>query len=352
MKVAVLCCALLMLLSSLPLPASTLLFDGFETYNRGALDANYPSGTNAAPNGGPGNPWWGYEPPDMVVVGMETNKVTGVVTNIVTPHGGTNMIRGKNTGSPDLDLEFYNVAYRLNGGKAYSGNVSLDWWFFDPVGAKTNTNAAPQYQDFGSLAYWIPNVTNMDYATNDLGLVNLDFITTQLSLGASTSQITGYKSTNYQAQIYPNSSTNAYDQANGWFNLPVVRSNGWHHAMIVVGTNATNGTAPVSFYIDNLTNAVLTNTVALTNGLNSIVLQAEYGNLTGYYDDLTFTGPAQAVLSITVTGTNAIVTWPVTNWILQSSTNLVSGSFTNISNAVSPYTNSLTGPARFFRLLQ
>jgi hypothetical protein len=92
--------------------------------------------------------------------------------------------------------------------------------------------------------------------------------------------------------------------------------------------------------------------VALTNGLNSIELQAENGNLTGYYDDLTFTGPAQAVLSITLAGANAVVTWPVTNWILQSSTNLVPGSFTNISGAVSPYTNSLTGPARFFRLLQ
>src|SRR5271165_5601931 len=157
MKVGVLCSALVLLLSSFSLAASTLLFDGFETYNRGVLDANYPSGTNAAPDGGSGNPWWGYEPPDMLVVGMETNKVTGVVTNIVTPHGGTNMLRGKNSGIPDYDSEFFNLPYRLNRSNVYSGNVTLDWWFFDPVGAKTNSNAAPQYRDYVSLAYWIPN---------------------------------------------------------------------------------------------------------------------------------------------------------------------------------------------------
>ncbi len=346
MKVAVLCCALLVLHSSLAHAGSTLLFDGFESYNRGVLDANYPGGTNAAPDGGPGNPWWSPYTPGLSVVGMETNKVPGVVTNIVTPHGGTNMVRG---GTFDDDWEFFNLAYRLNRSNVYSGNVSLDWWFFDPIGAKTNSNAAPQYQDYVSLAYWIPSITNMDYFILD-GQVDQDYTNAQLSIGASTSQISGYKSTNYQAQIYPTSSTNAYDQVNGWFNLPVVRSNGWHHAMIVVSSAATNGTAPVSFYIDNLTNAVLTNTVALTSGLNSIELQAENGNLTGYFDDLTFTGTPQPVLSIALAGTNAIVTWPVTNWVLQSSTNLVSSNFTDITNAVSPYTNLLTGRARYFRL--
>jgi hypothetical protein len=346
MKVAVLCCALLALLSSPSRAASALLFDGFESYNRGVLDANSPSGANAAPDGGPGNPWWGAEPPDLTVVGMETNKVVGVVTNIVAPHSGTNMVRG---GTLKDDWEFFNLPCRLNRSSVYSGSVSLDWWFFDPIGAKTNANSAPQYQDFASLAYWIPIPGNTDYSTNNLGMVNLDFATTQLSIGAATSQITGYKSTNYQAQIYRTSSTNAYDQVNGWFNLPVVRTVGWHHAYIGVGAAASNGTAAVSFYIDNLVTPALTNTASLTNGLNCIVLQAENGNLTGYFDDVTFNAP---VLSIALTGPNAVVSWPFTNWTLQFSTNSALTNFTDIPGATSPYTNSLTAGVRFFRLRQ
>lgn len=346
MKVPVLCCAVVALMSSPSRAASSLLFDGFETYNRGVLDANSPYDTNSAPDGGPGNPWWTPFTPALSVVGAETNRVTGVTTNFVTPHSGTNMVRG---GAFQVDWEFFNLPHRLNHSRDYSGSVSLDWWFFDPVGANSSSNAAPQYQDFASLAYWIPIPVNTDYSLNNLGQVNLDFATTQLSIGASSSQIAGYKSTNYQAQIFHTSSTNAYDPANGWFNLPVARTVGWHHAFIGVGPAASNGAAAVSFYIDNLATPALTNTASLTNGLNCIVLQAENGSLTGYFDDLTFNAP---VLSIAVAGSNAVVSWPVTNWILQSSTNLVSSNFTDIPGATSPYTNSLTNRLRFFRLRQ
>jgi hypothetical protein len=345
MKVAVLCCAFMALVSG-PLPAaSALLFDGFESYNRGVLDANSPANSNTAPNGGPGNPWWSPYNPGLSVVAAETNIVSGIITNAVSPHGGTNMVRG---GTFKIDWDFYNLAYRLNRSKPFSGNVSLDWWFFDPVGANTNSSAAPQYQDFASLGYWTRIPANMDYATTG-GQADPGFAKAQLSIGAATSQIAGYKSTNYQAQIFHTSSTNAYDQPNGWFNLPVARTVGWHHALINVGAPSSNGAAPVSFYIDNLLNPALTNTASIANGLNCIVLQAENGNLTGYFDDLTFNAP---VLSIAMAGSNAIVTWPVTNWTLQFSTNPVSSNFTDIPGATSPFTNSITNRIRFFRLRQ
>jgi hypothetical protein len=354
MKAVVLCCTLLALCCRAG-TASPLLFDGFESYNHGVLDANYPSGPNAAPNGSPGNPWWGPfppGPPDLNVVAAESNIVTGVITNFVTPHSGTNMVRGKHSGSPDFDQDYFNIAYRLNQGKVFAGNVYLDWWFFDPVGAKTNTNAAPQYQDFGSLAYFTSIPLNADYHTNNLGQADPGFVTTQFSIGASTSLGTGYQSTNYQAQIYPNPSTNAYDPTNGWFNLPTARSVGWHHARISVPATA-NGAATVSFYIDDLVNPALTNTASLTNGLNCIVLSAENGKLTGYFDDVTCDYVVTSVvLGITASSSNAILTWPGTGWTLQFSTNLVGANFADIPGATSPYTNSFTNRVQFFRLRQ
>jgi hypothetical protein len=355
MKLAVLCCALITLSSSASQAASPLLSEGFEAYNRGVLDANSHSDTNTAPNGGSGNPWWGPAPPgppDLRVVAAETNIVTGIITNSVTPHGGTNMVRGKNSGVSDFDTDFFNIAYRLNHSKVFPGNVTLDWWFFDPVGAKTNANAAPQYQDYASLAYWTGVPLNSDYHTNNLGQADPGIATTQFSIGASPSHVAGYKSTNYQAQIFPTFSSNAYDPSGGWFNLPVARTVGWHHAVIVIPT-VTNGTAPVSFFIDGLINPALTNTALITNGLNCIVLQAENGNLTGYFDDVTcdFVAPP-AILSIALNKSNAIVTWSVTNWTLQSSPSLVSSNFTDIAGATSPFTNSLANQARFFRLRQ
>src|SRR5690349_19418510 len=58
--------------------------DGFEVYAQGALDADLSGGPNEGTNGG-ANPWFGGNPPNIRVVGAE---------NGVTPHGGTNMIRG------------------------------------------------------------------------------------------------------------------------------------------------------------------------------------------------------------------------------------------------------------------
>src|SRR3982751_4634126 len=89
--------------------AAILFSDGFESYTAGGspLDKN-TAGPNAAPNGS-GNPWFGPAPPNARVVGADsTNGPT------VTPHSGNNMIRG--SAPTDLDQNWYNLAYRLNGG--------------------------------------------------------------------------------------------------------------------------------------------------------------------------------------------------------------------------------------------
>lgn len=351
MKFVVFSCALATLLVA-PSFAGTLLFESFETYNRGALDANSSNDTNTAPNGGPGNPWWGIFTPDLQVVGLETNTNSGISTNIVTPHSGTNMVRGKHTGAADYDQDFFNLAYRLNHGRPFTTNLTLDWWFFDPVGARTNANSAPQYRDYVSLSFWTAMPGNTDYHTNVDGMIDPGTANTQLSLGAADSEVAGYKSTNYQAQIFRNNVSGDYDTNNGWFNLPIIRSIGWHHAEIVVSAPGTNGITPVAFYIDNLTNALMTNNAEITNGLNCIVLNAEIGNLTGYYDDLTFTAIPLPYLNIAASNGNPVITWAGTNFTLQSSTDTVSSDFKDISNAVSPFTNTFTDPTRYFRLRQ
>jgi hypothetical protein len=351
MKFAVLFCALISL-QAVPSRAGTLLFESFETYNRGTLDADSPGDTNTSPNGGPGNPWWGVYPPDLRVVGLETNVNSGISTNIVAPHSGTNMVRGRHSGAADYDQDYFNLAYRLNHGSPFTNNLTLDWWFFDPVGARTNANSAPQYRDYVSLASWTAMPGYTDYFTNADGAADPGFTNTQLSLGAADSEVTGYRSTNYQAQIFRNNVSGDYDTNNGWFNLPIIRSIGWHHAEIVVSAPGTNGVTPVAFFIDNLTNALMTNNALITNGLNCIVLNAEIGNLTGYYDDITFTTATLPSLNIALTNGSAVISWAATNWTLQSSTDTVSSDFLDLSNAVSPFTNTFTDPTRYFRLRQ
>ncbi len=325
---------------------SPLLFDGFEAYNHGALDANFP-GPNAGPNGGPGNAWWGAIPPDLFVVGAETLTIPGVSTNLVTPHGGTNMVRGANTGFVDLDQVFYNAAFRLNNSNLFSGNVMLDWWFYDPAGAGSS---ASEYADSLSLAYY-PNVpTNTDYPPDNSGPGSPSG---QLSLGASPNQTTGFQATNYQALVL--GVTNGYGQ--GWFNLTnTTRSVGWHHARIVLSAALADGSANASFFIDDMTNTALTNNTVSTNGFNIIEMDTEFANLTGYYDDLTFdvvAAAAPVAISITTaSGGNVVLTWPGTGWTLQSSPSLATNSFTDIPGATSPYTNSTAVSPQFFRLRQ
>ena len=341
----------------LPLQAGQpVLFDGFESYNVGTLDANLPAGqggTNPGPNGGPGNAWWGptLDIPALRVVNSETYTIPGAVTNMVSPHGGTNMVRGPGDFGMDFAEDFYNIAYRLNSGGAYSNNVVFDWWFFDPIGTNAGGGySATDYQDFAALAFYDNMPTNADYALNADGFADPGFPLGQLSIGAAPagSQGTGFQTNEYQAQVL--GATNGYDRAGGWFNLTnTVRAVGWHHARIVVYPILTNTIA--SFFIDDMTHAGLTNSVVATNGFNCLMLQAEYqGVLTGYFDDLTFDIIPPPVLSVAKSGTNAVVSWPGLGWVLQTSTNLSTSSFVDVTNAASPYTNAVTAGPHFFRL--
>src|SRR5271165_2968178 len=94
MKAPLLCCLLVVLSFSQSRATVPSMSEGFESCYRDILDANSATSANRATNGGPGNPWWGEYPPDLVVVGPETNIVPGIITNFVSPHGGTNMVRG------------------------------------------------------------------------------------------------------------------------------------------------------------------------------------------------------------------------------------------------------------------
>ena len=56
-----------------------------------------------------------------------------------------------------------------------------------------------------------------------------------------------------------------------------------------------------------------------------------------------------ATLQISLIGTNAVLTWTNSSFALQAAP-LLTGVFTNVPGAISPYTNSATDPERYFRL--
>ena len=251
---------ILLVLSIIQIPAQVLFSDSFESYTAGGvpLDKN-TAGPNAAPNGS-GNPWFGPAPPNARVVGTEGG---------VSPHSGNNMIRG--SAPSDLDENWYNLAYRQNGGNPYTGNIQYNWWFYDPLGS-----GGSNYRDYAALGYYNTAPGNTDYPGT--GSLNGSTQIQRLSLGASNPS--GFDSTVYQARV-----VGATDGLNGggWFNLSVTRSVGWHEGQIVVDS-ANN----VSFYIDDLNNPILTHSGVTTWGYNALELNTDYGPTTGYFDDLSF----------------------------------------------------------------
>src|SRR4029078_11756783 len=104
------------------------------------LDKN-TAGPNAAPNGS-GNPWFGPNPPNARVVGVDSG---------VSPHSGNNMIRGAFVTGGDLGQNWYNLAYRLNGGNPFTGNIQFDWWFYDPVGQGANSL---NFRDYAAVGFY------------------------------------------------------------------------------------------------------------------------------------------------------------------------------------------------------
>jgi hypothetical protein len=257
----------LLVLSLLHLPAQVLFSDGFESYTAGGvpLDKNYASGPNAAPNGS-GNPWFGPAPPNARVVATEGS---------VIPHSGNNMIRG--SAPSDLDENWYNLAYRLNGGTPYTGNIQFDWWFYDPLGSGDSS-----FRDYAALGFYNTAPGYTDYPGT--GSLNSSTQIQRLSLGAASSQGTGFDNTRYQARVV--GAVDGY--SSGWFNTSATRSVGWHEGRIVLGPALGDNTAAVSFYIDDMTNPVFTHNSATTYGINVLELNTNFGPTSGYYDDISF----------------------------------------------------------------
>ena len=64
---------------------------------------------------------------------------------------------------------------------------------------------------------------------------------------------------------------------------------------------------------------------------------------------LSYTSASPAPVDIQLAGTNAILSWTNASFLLQAAPD-VTGPFTNIPGATSPYTNPIAGPQRYFRL--
>lgn len=315
----------------------TVFSDGFESYTAGAaaLDKNV-GGPNSAPNGS-GNPWWGPVPPNMHVVGTEGS---------VTPHSGNQMIRGNPAGS-DFDQDYYNLAYRLRGGQAPTGNYLVEWWFYDPSGSGDS-----HFQDYVALGWYALVPGGTDYPSGGtVGGVNQ-----RLSLGGGFNPSAAIDFTKYQARV-----VGATDGLfAGWFNLSLTRSVGWHQGRIVLGEPAGASTQ-VSFYIDDMTNPLLVHNITLganrsdvpsPSSLNVIEVNGSFSTTIGYFDDLRVALAQPPNLTVTQSGSNAILTWSGLGFTLQSTSSLLSPiSWTDVTGATSPYSYDTTsGPQQFFRL--
>lgn len=271
----------------------------FETYGIGSLDKNDTSG----PNQQASNPWWGTAPPNGEVVNAHDG---------VTPHGGAKMLGGWHGNGVD----YYNLAYRINGGSPLTGSFYVDWWFYDAKGTAGvyNCSANNLYiADCLSLCSYTGIPTNSDYPA---GPPNpLPGAVQRLSLGMSSDDGTGFDKTKYQAHV--TGAPGNYGSS-GWYNLNIPRSIGWHHARIMVGPAKGSGHNDVSFYIDNMASPLLTVDAVTTTGYNLIETQTMTRSTNAntcwpyyaYYDDISLGTPVSTAPSVTVAlpGPNSI-TW-------------------------------------------
>jgi len=340
--------------------AAPLLFESFESYFRGELDANGAGSTNSTANN-PLNPWAGPLPENCHIVGVETNN--GIV---ITPHSGTNMVRGKLPAVPggDLDQEYYNLQYWLNsanGNAPFMGNFYLDWWFYDEVGTGTNSYVASDYADYIAVCYYPDNPPNAPYDPNLATSGGNGTPSVRLSLGGTGNQLPVYDGTNaqsgwnsnvYQTRIlgYPAGYTGT-----GWANLPIARSVGWHHAHIEVLPQRADTTYDAALYIDDMVHPLLTPNFVANDGFNCIEMNLNFGNVSAYFDDITFDVLPAPTLTATASGSRAVVTW-AHSWVLQSSSSINPTAWSDVLDAnsqyvTSPYTNVVAGGTnQFFRL--
>ena len=260
-------CAFVVFLLAKTVHASVLYTDGFESYTAGGnpLDKN-TTGPNSAPNGS-GNPWFGPAPPNARVVGTEGS---------VSPHSGNNMIRG--SAPSDLDENWYNLAYRLNGGSPFTGNIEFDWYFYDPTGQNAGST---NFRDYAALGFYNTAPAGIDYPGT--GSLNSSTQIQRLSLGALNGNAASQ--TVYEARIVGETAGDA-GSGGTWFLTGVARSVGWHKGTIKVGPALGDNTNQVDFYVDDI--FALGRNSKTAYGYNVLEFNTNQGSTTGYFDDATF----------------------------------------------------------------
>lgn len=268
MKYIALVAVLVLALFASQAMALTPFFEGFESYAQGSLDKNDTAGPNQADNG-TGNPWWGPNPSNGEIHG---------ITNDVAAHSGSQMLTGW-TGGGANDQDYLNMAYRLNGGAAISGYFRVDWWFYDQVGSVNGSTC----EDYIAVKFNSGVSSTADYVNaNSPGGA-----TQRLSLGMTSNTSTGVDYTKYQARVVGD--TGGYN--NGWYNLNLTRSVGWHQASIVIGAAQANGSNEVKFYIDDMVNPLLTKNSTTKVGYNILEVNSatKNGVKTAFFDDISIT---------------------------------------------------------------
>jgi hypothetical protein len=292
---------------------------------------NYANGPNASANGNlAGNPWFGPNPPNARVLGTEGG---------VVPHGGSQMIRG--SAASDLDENWFNLPFRLHNQIPFSGNIMLDWWFYDPLGP-----GGSSYKEYAAIGWYNTCPTDTDYPGT--GSLNGSTAIQRLCLGADSNQSGGFDNTKYQTRIV--GAQDGYNTA-GWFNTPVSRSIGWHHGRILIEGKTTNSAANVIFYVDDMANPCFAhNAILIYGGYNVIELDTAYGTTFGYMDDLTISVARPPKITTALSGSNVILTWLGDGFVLQAAAD-VTGPYTDVTDAISGYSYDTTlSPQQFFRL--
>src|SRR5439155_10281208 len=130
---------------------------------------------------------------------------------------------------------------------------------------------------------------------------------------------------------------------------------GWHHARVTVGSTLAKGANYAYYYIDDMNNPTFFHIDRLAYGYNVLELNQDYGLTTGYMDDVSFAVGRPPNLTVTLSGTMAIITWPGLDFTLQSApiVNGAPGTFTDVTGATSGYNyDTISGPEQFSRFPQ
>lgn len=252
-------------------------FDGFESYNNGDLDKNGVDGTPAGvnyPNKGDTNPWFGNGPPNMYIDG-------GTDT---APRTGKKLARPKSGYAGCEDT--YNLASRNGGGYAFSGDIFLDWWFYDPA-----TSNPAGFQDGVELGSYSGIPGDKDFTPTLEGGGTAQQRTYLGAAPTAAQDASKYDPTKYQVRIMNAVTPEAYN-ANGWCNIPgVARAKGWHHARLVVGPMNASMFSEVSVYLDDMTTRRMSafSTTPIPTAYNCVKMWGNTNTAWGAsFDDMTF----------------------------------------------------------------